>query len=294
MGGDLLQQITLISMAVASCTIGLVGLAVYASNKKSVTNQAFLLFSISAITWSVFNYLTFQGASEALALWFLRFQVFSAVLYSFSLFRFFYVFPDPKSNFSKAYKYFVIPLTSLAGFITLTPLVFVRIAEFSNGRVETVINGPGLPLFGMTAIFLIVSGVTILIRKMRRSIGSRKLKLIYVLIGTSITFTLHIVFNFVLPALFNNTVLAPLGAVFIAPFVIFTTYTIVKHQFLNVKVILAELATAALVITKLVQLFNIHTLGDLILQTIVLLFIAIFGYLLVRSVQAEVKRREEG
>lgn len=294
MGAEILQKVTLLSMSIASIAIGLIGIAIYNQNKKSVTHQTFLLFALGAIGWSFFNYLTFHGGSETYALWFLRLQVFFAVLYSFFLFRLFYVFPETSVRFTFTYKYLASPLALTAAALTLTPLVFERVVSISaTGQIEKVANGPGLPVFGSVVILLIVAGILMLFKKMRKSTGSEKIQLKIVLIGTTITFLLHIVFNFLFPALLNNTLFAPLGAVFIAPFVLFTTYAIVKHHFLNVKVIVAEVAAAALVLFNLVQLFGASGIADLIFRAVILGFVSIFGYLLVRSVQNEVKRREE-
>ena len=161
-------NIPLIIVGVAIAVSTILGAVVFLDDRKSITNITFLFFSLSAVFWNIINYLFYQpNHSTGFALLLLRLVVFFAVWYCFFLSQLFYVFPEKKVSFPLKYSRFILPLTAVVSFITLTPLVFQKITSFSpDGRVATVLNGFGIYIFGATVVSIILSGFFILITKL--------------------------------------------------------------------------------------------------------------------------------
>src|SRR6185437_15108545 len=246
------HNLDLLTVGLAIASIGILGFVVYFNNIKSITNQTFLVFGLVAIAWSIANYSNYQVSTAYQVVILLRLVIYFAVWYSFFLFQLFYVFPENKVNFPKYYKRLLVPWVFLTSLLTLTPWVFSKVTHLSpEGQVSTVAVGPGIVVFGITVVGLIVSGLAILYKKFKRATPEQKTPLLYILIGAFITFALHIIFNFILPAFFNVTHFIILGAVFTFPLIALTTYAILRHHLLNLKIVTTEILTFALTIVIL-------------------------------------------
>ncbi|MDO8655393.1 MAG: ATP-binding protein [bacterium] len=281
-------------LGISSASIGILGFVVFLNNRKSVTNKTFLLFSILTICWSGTNFLVSRFNSADTVLWLLRFAMFFAVWHAFSFFHLFFIFPQEKAKLPVLYRYGVILIVLLTSVLCLTPLVFTQTAEFSaTGQVASVTNGPGIALFGIVIMTSILGGLAIMLKKMTKASAMEKIQFQYILLGSAATFLLLVVFNFILPAFFDNARFVPLGAFFILPFAFFTAYAIIRHHLLNVKVIATETLTYVLAITSLVEVIISQDVGVLIFRLSTFLLILALGTLLIRSVRKEVEQKEK-
>jgi len=291
---DFLENLDLLSVAVAIAGIITMGFAVFFNNKKSITNKTFLLFTISAAVWGIFNYINYQFASEIIVLWLLRFVIFFAVWYTFFLFQLFYVFPEENKVFPNIYKFLLIPLVIITSLINLSPLVFSGIAELAPaGQVSKTVVKPGIYLFAGVVLFLIISAFFILIKKIIRTEKIARKSFSLMLWGVIITFILHIIFNLILPGIFLDIRFIPLGAMFTFPFVAFTSYAILRHKLFNINVA----GTAVLVfLLSVVTFFEVIFAGSLSLivyRSSIFLLVLSFGIMLIRGVLREVEQREK-
>lgn len=289
-----LTNLDLLSVGIAVAGIGILGFAVFFSDRRSITNQAFFLFAMLTIIWGISNYFNNQTRSPVTSLWVLRLHLLISTLHALSFFRLAYVFPNATGAFPKLYKLGLLPLALVTAVLTLTPLVFSGISQLPGpGQVANPDRGPGIAVFGFTAVVLVFGGLFLLIKKTIRTQGLEKIQLRYVLAGTVITFALIITFNLVLPIAFNQLRFIPLGAVFVFPFIAFTAYAIFKHHLLNVKVIATEILTFVLAVTVLFEAIFADTVAKRVVDSGIFALVLAFGILLIRSVLKEVKQREE-
>lgn len=273
---------------------GALGVIIFFSNRQSVTNQAFMALCVMTIIWSIFNNLFNRSTDPYLALWFLRLAVFAAVWNSFFLFQLFYIFPNERFNLSSTYKYWLIPLVGITSLLTLTPLVFNHIASFSlEGKVTKIANGPGIIVFALTILSLVSSGIIVLIKKAWRAPADQRKQYRYITIGAFITFSLIIIFNFVLPALFDIARFVPYGSIFIFPFIVFTAYALVRHNLLSVEVVASEALTFVIGVITLIEILFAQSFLSLLGRLVILGAVVFFGILLIRSARNEVRQREQ-
>ena len=135
---DILKNVDLLAVGLTVITIGILGFVIFLNDRKSITNKTFLLFSISAILYGVFNYFSYNYNNENyltrefFVLWFIRLAVFSATWYSYFLFQFFYVFPDKKIIFTKVHKFILLPVVILTSLSVLTPFTFSGIEKMNR------------------------------------------------------------------------------------------------------------------------------------------------------------------
>jgi len=288
-----LANIDLLILGVTNTAITILGFVVFLRNQKSITNQTFFLFALIASLYTTLNFFSYQTSNPGTALWLLRFVIFLATLYSYLLFQLFYTFPKQKIKFSKFYKYILIPIVLLVAILTLTPFVFTGIKELTEHGVPVAKLAPGAAAFGLASAYLVIGGLVILFRKTIKAAGIERKQFEFVLAGALITYLFIIVFNLILPLAFDNTALIPLAPLFTLPFIIFTTYAILRFQLLNIKVIATETLTAILAIVTLFEVLFSNDVKVLIFRVGIFIFVLLFGVLLIRSVRKEVRQREQ-
>lgn len=290
---SIIENLDILSVAVAIAGTFVLGFTVFFSDKKSITNKTFLIFSVITGVWGLVNFFGYRLTNPNIALILLRLVMFLAVLQAFSIFQLFYVFPNTTIVFSKIYKYFLIPVVLLTALISASPLVLSHIKEISDtGSIVKIINGPAIPLFGIVSIGLVISALCIFIKNLRKAtdqVGAY----IKILIGTIIMFGLIITFNFIFPAVFENSKYLPFGALFTFPFVIFVTYAILHHKLFSIKVISTSILIFLLAIVLFFEIIFADSVALIIFRSSIFLMVLIFGINLIRSVIKEVEQREK-
>ena len=292
---NFLVNLNLFTVGVTVLASLILGAVVYLNNKASVTNKTFLVFVIMAGSWGVLNYSSYNFAWPEIGLLNLRLVIFFALWQAFFLFRFFLVFPEPVYSFSRFHNFFLFPATFVTSILTLTPLIFKRVAEFSpEGIIISVENGPILPLFGSLSIGLVIAGIVVLLKKISSiKEGWKSTPLFLVLIGTTITFALVIIFNFVFPAILNDSKYLTYGSLFFLPFIVCTSYAIIRKRLLNIKVISTEILVFFLSVPILFELVTAGTSIMHVYKGFMFLLMFSVGLLLIKSVRKEVEQREQ-
>ncbi len=292
--GIITFNLNLFTVGLVTITSIILGTIVYIRNIRSITNISFALFVLVTVIWGIINYLSYNLFDPEIVLWLLRLVLFFAIWQAFFIFQFFYVYPHAKFNFSKNYKRFLVPLVCLVSLLTLTPFVLKKInGVLVIGGATSVTNGPGIILFGFLSIGLVFSAIYTLIKKIKNYDTKDVLPLRLILTGTIITFTFIIIFNFIYPAFLNNPTYISLGAVFFFPFIVFTTYAILKHHLLNIKIVATELLVFLLAFSSFAEMFFSNNLNVIILRLIIFNALIFVGFFLIKSVRKEIEQKEK-
>jgi signal transduction histidine kinase len=291
---DIFANFDLLLIGVVIAGIFVLGFTVLFSNRKSITNQTFLLFCVITGAWGIVNYLFYNTTDTFLILWLLRFVMFFAVLQAFSLFQLFLVFPLEKVYFPKIYKYGLIPLVFLTAIIALSPLTFSKIVQNEIGTVADPDRGPGLIAFGFVAVGLVVFSLISLIKKIVHTEKEDRGPYLVLLYGVLLMFLLIICFNFLIPVITHNRNFIPFGALFTLPFIIFTSYAILKHKLFNIKVAATALLVFILAVISFAEVVLANGESYLILfRSSIFVLVLVFGISLIRGVLREVEQREK-
>jgi len=286
-------NLDLLTVGISVAGIGLLGFLVYFSDRKSITNKIFLVFSIITIVWGVINYLNYQITNDLFVLWAIRLVIFFAVLQALSFFVLMLVFPDKVFVFPSWFKKIILPVASLAALLTLTPIVFSSIIKVPGDLVAHPVVAPGIVIFVFTAVLLVVFGFIIITRKFLKAQKELRSQLRLVIIGASIMFALIIVFNLIFLLAFNTTRFVPMGSLFVLPFVLFAGIAILKQRLFNVKVAGTAIMVFLLSIVLFLEIIFTNTLALGIFRSSVFLLVLIFGISLIKSVIKEVEQREK-
>jgi signal transduction histidine kinase len=287
-------NVDLLIVGVVTAAIMLLGIVIYFNDRHSITNRTFVALAIWATLWGILNYISYQTNVDAsLTLWLLRIVLFLAVWFAYYLFKLMYVFPEKEKTFPIYYKTVFLPLVVIISLFTLTPYIFPSIAETSAvGTVSKTVVLPGIYLFGAMVFFLIFGSFYLLIKKIRHAGKEEKTPYRLILVGTIITFTLIIIFNFILAGIFLNVTYIPLGSLFIFPFVAFTFYAIYKHHLFNIKVAAIAFVAFILTVFSFINILYASSASQIAVNITLFVAVLIGSVILIRSVLKEIEQRE--
>ena len=280
----------LVILAITIAGIGFIGTAVFFSDRKSISNQSFLLFAVVTMIWSTSNYLYTKEVFPAYALWLVRSIIFLGVWHAFTFFQLCYVFPSHTVRFKKWYRYALLPTTIAIAILASTPLTLKPTASINGTEIG---NGPGIVVFSLFVGTLILSGISILIKKSIQFKGIERRQTAIVTLGTLLTFLLILVFNVVFPAVLNVPSFIPFSALFIFPFLIFTAYSILRLHLFDVKAIAMGSLMFLLAIANILGAVFADSTPKVLFNVSEFILTLSFGFYLIRGVIKEVKQREE-
>ncbi len=257
---------------------------------KNISRYFFTFFVFSQIFWITINYYSFRVGLDVYLVW-KRLTLFSAPFHAITFFLFIDTFLV-KGNIvkKKIYIPLIILLVVVCG-LTLSPFALQSIDFDSQGK-EIPHFTAGMLLFAIYIFACVSGGFYSLIRKFLRSDGVEKKQLQFLLFGLSLTFVLVLAFSLLNPLLFKNISTVRFGHLFTLPFVFFTAYAMVRHKFLNLKSVLAEVAVILLNLIIIIQVVNSEALGQRIISMSVLIGTLTVGWLLIKGVYREIRQRE--
>jgi signal transduction histidine kinase len=270
-------NLDLLFVGIAVAAIVLLGCIIFFNNTKSITNRAFLYFSLLTAIWGISNYLEYRFTTIDATLWALRIHLFISTLHAFLFFTLAYVFPKEEVKFPNWYKFILVPIVVMTMILVLTPLVFSGIATLAPaGEVTRGTPGPGIAIFILVAFGLLISALVILFRRTLKEVGIERRQSFVLFIGMLLMAFLILVFNVVLPNIFSNRSFIPLAALFILPFVALTSYAIYRHHLFNLKVATTAFLGFMVTIFSFVNVIYSNSLSAVIIN-VTAFFIVLIG-----------------
>lgn len=198
-------------------------------NPRSIVHRAFFLFVFGIVWWSA----SIMFLTHATNAWLVVLPFFGSDIMVLGFFLLTEVFPDGVI----ARKCFLCTLIPWAIIILLTPSdLIVRAARFNAAGFISPEHGPLFPLSGAVMGVYIVWGIVRLFRKYRRSSGIHRVQIRYFTAGAGAFLALAFLTNALLPV-FHIVQFNLLGPLFSIIFVGTAAYAIVRHQFMDIRVV---------------------------------------------------------
>ncbi|KPJ73077.1 hypothetical protein AMJ48_02430 [Parcubacteria bacterium DG_74_1] len=264
------------------------------ANRKAALNRRFTLMTIAGLLWVNSAYLGFSSKDVSTAVALYKLNGISALLTALTFYYFFILSflkeEEKHSLLNKIILLVIFLLICLTGFTDLV-VKDVRWKEFGMEIIHGEYGGIAYYLF---AFFFILLMAVWLIRKYFVLSIQEKQKTQYFFIGIILWMFFNIVFNTLIPLIFNTARYQHFGDYSIIFLLGFTAYAIVRRQLFGIKVLLTALLVVLIAILLLLNtlLFTENTPFQ-ILNGIIFIVFLFFGYYLIKSVQTEIKRREE-
>jgi signal transduction histidine kinase len=280
---------------------GILGALVFFRSRKKKENVFYAMFVFFLDFWMLSSFLENEPGRVGLdniAL-FLRLDFIFGALIMYSWLRFCIALGESSGYRLKASPWInwiggilavaFIPLTLFTPTILKNIQFYDSVIHFENGE-----------LWLMYAVFLLaclVAGplILFLIKRFARRIGNQGLarNISLILIGFLISFVNAILISLLQPFFSISLAVSRASIYGLVIWVMFTAYAIVRHQFLNIRVIAVETFAACLVIFSAMQIWDSGLPYASTLRTIIFIGIAIASLFIVRAVRKEVKQMEE-
>src|SRR3972149_4213606 len=269
-----------------------VGLAtiVLFNNLKNRLNQIFAFFILFVVLWTISNY--FANFYGPYSLFWTQMTFASAVLVAFTLVYFSYYFPkSDRQTSNKEHLIITIPtiLILLLLLFTKTVIAGITIIETGTGVEQGILYYIWPVYFLLFIIFTFYN----LIKKYRNLNKKQQIQMRILFVGLLLSLLLAITTNLLFPLILKNDTLSNYGPYSTFIIIGFTTYAIIKHELLNIRVIATETLVALIILALIVQTLLSKSWAEGLIRTGFLLLVAYFGYLLIRSVIQEIERRKE-
>ena len=225
--------------AVFFAIIGNISLSLFTliKNPKSATNRFFFFFAALIAFYILCNYmLTHQITSTGTFFWV---KIIMATAPFINIAFFLLVATFPKTKFTMKPYVFWLSLVSAVIFIPLAQLnlIFTSAPTIGAGAGTP---GPAMPFFLLQTVFFLGGGFVVLIRKYRKAQAIEKIQLKLFLLGAVFMFASILIINLLFIIIFHNSSLIGFLPLYTLVFIGFITYAIVRHRFLDIRLIVAR------------------------------------------------------
>jgi K+-sensing histidine kinase KdpD len=251
----------LLSSVLAATLNILLGFLVLFRNKKSSVNISFFLMTSFISFWIVALYLSDNVSNIGFGTISLK----AVEIFGAWLAYFFLVFT---LNFPREFFRNIKNITW--GLLTL-PIITTILILFTDSIISNVeiVNSAAIPVFGpLGGLFffgyllgMLLLGLTIVFYKYNKSQGIQKVQLKFTGFGLLLTAFFIFLFSIILPNIFgiwNVTSLASLATIF---FIGFTSYAIVKHRLMDIRMVVARSVAYSLLLLTLAGFYAGSVLG---------------------------------
>ncbi len=231
-----------------------IAIFIYVQNRKNLINKIFSLIILSAFVWNLFNFLTDTSKSVFQALWFCRLAIIGPTFALFLLWYFSTIFPKRYNPLNKVL--FLILSIFSAIFLVLFPTSYnVESVSIQNG-ILSLQAGPLYSLFVIYALIILALLSYNFSKSYRLSRGASKVQITYLLLGAAFTIIFGLLYNGVLP-LIGIKNLGGLGSISVLFFIGFTTYSVARYRFLDVKLVIRRRIIYPIVLVAAVFLYAV-------------------------------------
>lgn len=275
---------------ITSFLIIYIGVITIFHDVKNVTNKLFFLISLATVLWAFSNYFSLHPIIFPAIVW-SRLVLFFAVPHILLFYLFIKNFPEPKFTIPKK-QVFVF---SIFGFIvmllTITPLVFKSLIY--NKEVPSPVPGILMPIFGFFVISLLIASIIQMIKKYHNVDNQEKKSWGVMLLGFAFSYISIIITNFILVNTTGDTSFILIAPLLMLPSILGSAYSIMKYRLFHVKTMATELIVFVLLSVSLIQIVLAQSIAQFIFNLSIFIVFLIIGFLLIKSVYAEVEQREK-
>lgn len=281
-----LNAIALLLIVISSAGLGLL---VILSNYKNPANKVFACFIGSVLLWIVSLYLSnFYGP---FAMLFTRLTFLGAILVGLSLEYFSFYFPDARRSIAWWLHLLVLlPTAAITAIVLFSDKVIAGVTIISNGTGVAQGNWYyAWPVYFFSILIFAFANLEI---KLKSAKNKERNQLRVVFLGLTLSLAFAVTTNLVFPLVFKNDSLSNVGPYGTIIFIAFTSYAIVRHEFLHIRVIATEALVVAINLALVFNFLYSPSLSRSLVNAGILVFSLLAGYLLVKSVVKEVRQRE--
>lgn len=247
-----MPYLELISATLAVVGNAFLGFFTYAKNPKSTTNRLFFLFTCTIAAYIIANFFALHQSNDEATFFWIKNVIATAVVINQIFFLFAAVFPQKKLELNNILLYISIIFSLLLIPLVLMGVVFEGIVPHTTQPIP----GFGIIFFLAHTVLLLGGGCFLLVRKYFRVVGIQKTQIRFLLLGVIAMFVSIGITNIMFVILFNTTAFVGLLPFYTLIFMGFTSYTILKHRFLDIQMVVARTVVYSVVVILLGIVFS--------------------------------------
>lgn len=233
-------------------------LFVLLNNSRSRTNQLFFATTICFILFALVNYVSLNPVGFDQLVW-IRLDLLIAVYLFLCTYLMFAVFPHNDFESVPIHQKIFIWYSVLVSFLILTPLVFSSLS-YINGQPQLTAR-PGIVFFTIQQLTALILGTRVVIKKLKTANKKAKKQLKIVSVGAALALILIIAFNLIAVQVFHVTALISVSSLGTFIFTLSFAYAIIRHRFLNIRLLVARTIAYVLLLSTMVVLYAIVIFG---------------------------------
>lgn len=267
----------------------ILGFLIISRNPKNPTNVIFFILILLLVIFDLSSHYVDQPVLKIeLQSLMLRVDYFSGVMTAYFFLLFSYNFPKFKGFLSNKLLLFLFAMSFVGGVIAFSTDLMIRDVQATLDGTLFTLGPMDLPFIAF-CLGMGFAGIYLLVKSLKSNYGEERLRVTYVILGSSITA------GIILVSLIVERVLLQLGLVDYIPlvrmsrfstiiFTLFTTYAIVRHRLFGIRVVLGKLlfwvgtATFLFTVFYVVALLEQQYLGSFTSPGVITLnaFLALF------------------
>ena len=285
-----------VNLSLLICIILMLVLAfiIYRNKEKKISNKIFFFLIVSATVWIFANLVANLACSNInvnLLLW-NRLSLLGPAFLPLLLILFSSSFPENKIEIKPPYIW-LLSLATLFIVAFIPTSLNVKTVEIINAQNCQINFVPG-PLYTFISIYLffgIIVTAWILIKKYIKAEFNEKKQIKFILIGLVSSALMGLLVSAVLP-IFGYSQLITIGPATTLILIGFAAYAIIKHQLLDIRLIVAETATYLVVIVLTIEMVFSSSVMEGLLRLLFLIVMVYGGYALIGSMHREIEHRK--
>ncbi|MCX6740190.1 MAG: ATP-binding protein [Candidatus Parcubacteria bacterium] len=209
-------------------------------NRTPVQNKIFIAFILGVLSWIITNYFADHSLNNGQALFWSQiiWIISPLVLLCAILFVLYFPYQDVQIKRKILISFFITGFFSILCAINFS--LFIKDVRIGNQGIDHINYGPyftsGLIFFSLLIIYTIVKFFI----KYRKVNGFEKLQSKYFLLGWSLFLFSVAIFSLLLPFLTQNALLSKLPPIFSLFFTGMTTYAIVRHRLMDIRIFIQK------------------------------------------------------
>ncbi len=232
----------------------IISLFVYTRNPNSATHKIFGFLGLVISFWLSIHYVSTLAFTSSLNLFLIRLSILLVAVMDLLFFLLSHTLPANKLRIKKS-NFVILSLATLfIMIVALSPYTFTHVEIINN--FPNPLPGPAIVLFGIFVISSILGSTYVLYVRSKVSVGREKVQLRLLMLGIILMNGLMI-FTVLLPiALFRNNQFVTLAPFYTLFFLGLTAYAIIKHRFLDIRVVVARSVAYLLVLLIIILIYS--------------------------------------
>ncbi len=272
------------------------GLFVVFKNPKEKMHRSFFFLSLAILVWINASYFEDALTNPAHMDFLLQLDFASGIFASFALLLFCLDVSKAGMAAKPLISRWLMAIPLAFSFLVFGTKLVLSGYVIQDGTIVPVFGGAYL-LYDIAVGLALLLGISTLIWKYRAAAIEDKAKLIYLLVGFSLSSVIAFLTNVALIDYIKNSpnlsLYSRLGSFSTVFIVISSGYAIVKQRLFNFKIITTELLSLGILVFSLFQVLESHSLPELIGNGTAFIILIVFIIMLIRGIEKDTQRKEE-